>query len=99
MPTPRTMAGRPNCWAGAAAARTRDSKSTGKTLRSHECERGTQECVRHLLFCIGGSFRLGRHGGLSAGEDILQVIVVRQSFLSDHVDGLVDGNAHGPLFL
>src|SRR5580658_6355523 len=94
MPTPFTMAGRPNCCAGAVAAKTSASANPA-----------TQLTLLPLLR-IGTSWRLlgrgrrrRRHRRLSSSQDVVQIIMMRQSLFGQHVDGAIHRDAHDALLL
>src|SRR5256885_15414484 len=81
MPTPRTMAGRPYCWAGAGMERITSVGRSASAARKSAC--ATRATKPNLLLGIATSF-----------GNVGQVIVRRQSLLSDHVDGLINRNSH-----
>src|SRR5690348_11515772 len=83
MPTPRTMAGRPYCWAWAGKEKTRSvGRSASAENTQVDLRHVSDSCPCDLLLGIATSF-----------GNVGQVIVRRQSLLGDHVDGLVNRNS------
>src|ERR1039457_5348552 len=47
-----------------------------KTRRSHECERGTQRCVRHLFACIRGHSSYSNRQPHQVDESLCVLLIV-----------------------